>query len=133
MGSAFQRESIFAGSNTAVQCMQECSTFTINFKTFARALGTHTIRCNQSGYHGATVQVTSDCSKRKNVLEKTSVFSLDRAPQQLVFTGGRCNGSRPNLCPNLCDCRILLICVQQLRITGERDQIEDQQHSLSVY
>lgn len=41
MGSAFQRESIFAGSNTAVQCMQECSTFTINFKTFATALGTH--------------------------------------------------------------------------------------------
>eukprot|EP00435_Cladocopium_sp_Y103_P016077 s4958_g4.t1 len=54
---------------TAVQCMQECSTFTINFKTFATALGTHTIHCNQPGY-GATVQVTSDCSKRWNVLEK---------------------------------------------------------------
>lgn len=72
MGSAFQRDSIFAGSNTAVQCMQECSTFTINFKTFATALGTHAIRCNQPGYHGATVQVTSDCSKRWDMLLKTS-------------------------------------------------------------
>ena len=130
MGSAFQRESISAGSNTAVQCMQECSTFSISRLLPQLVAPTQSIASNQDimGQPYRLHQIAPSvgtCWKNKRFWDGTTCATVGLAGGGMAVAKSSRNVSAIALSSGYA-------CLKQVRITGGPDQIEDQQHSLSV-
>ena len=106
VGSAFQRESIFAGSNTAVHARMQH--FHHQFQDF----------CHSSWHPRNPLQSTriswGNCTGYIRLLQALEhVVKNKRPAQQVVLRGGMAVTMILGTvcCPNLCDCRILRICM----------------------